>query len=119
MAFQRVVHVLDASHDIQVSLKALKCKLKTMKLIKSQILLIKLYTRQSNVNLKGHLYDMDITSCGISYIWNSRYGTHGIQVRRSKVLKILPEEDPAGTLLRKSRHIKRRVYICDCSNNTW
>ena len=34
-------------------------------------------------------------------------------------MKILREEDPFGTLFRKSRYIKRRVYTCDGPNNTW
>ena len=34
-------------------------------------------------------------------------------------MKILREEDPAGTLLRKSRYIKQRVYTCHGSNHTW
>ena len=40
-------------------------------------------------------------------------------MRRSTVMKTLREEDPARTLLRKSRHIKRRVYTCEGPNNTW
>ena len=40
-------------------------------------------------------------------------------MRRSTVMKILREEDPAGTLLRKSRYIKRWVYTCDDPNNSW
>ena len=40
-------------------------------------------------------------------------------MRRSTVMKILLQEDPAGTLLRKSRYIKRSVYTCDGPNNTW
>ena len=39
-------------------------------------------------------------------------------MRRSTVMKLLQEEDPAGTLLRKYRYIKRRVYTCDGPNNT-
>ena len=34
-------------------------------------------------------------------------------------MEILREEDPAGTLLRKSKYIKQRVYICHGSNHTW
>ena len=45
--------------------------------------------------------------------------TYKVQVRRNTVMKILREEDPAERLLRKSRYIKRRVYTCDCPNNTW
>ena len=45
--------------------------------------------------------------------------SHGIQVRRSTVTRMLREEDPAGTLFRKSRYIKRRVYICEGRNSTW
>ena len=40
-------------------------------------------------------------------------------MRRSTVMKILLQEDPARTLLRKSRYIKRSVYTCDGPNNTW
>ena len=40
-------------------------------------------------------------------------------MRRSTVMKILREKDPAGTPLRKSRYIKRKVYKCDDPNNTW
>ena len=39
-------------------------------------------------------------------------------MRRSTVMKLLQEEDPAGTLLRKYRYIKRRVHTCDGPNNT-
>ena len=34
-------------------------------------------------------------------------------------MKILREEDPTRTRLRKSRYIKRMVYTCDGPNNTW
>ena len=45
MAYQTVVDVLDACHDIQISLRTLKRKLKTMHLKKSPTLLMKLYAR--------------------------------------------------------------------------
>ena len=35
MAYQTVVHVMDACHDIQISLRILNCKLKTMQPTKS------------------------------------------------------------------------------------
>ena len=34
-------------------------------------------------------------------------------------MKISREEDPARTLLRKSRYIKRKVYTCNGPNNIW
>ena len=40
-------------------------------------------------------------------------------MRRSTVIKILREGDPAGTLIRKSRYIKQRVYTSHGSNHTW
>ena len=40
-------------------------------------------------------------------------------MRRSAVIKILREGDPAGTLIRKSRYIKQRVYTSHGSNHTW
>ena len=39
-------------------------------------------------------------------------------MRKNTVMKILREEDPAGTPLRKSRYIIRRVYTCDGPSNT-
>ena len=52
-------------------------------------------------------------------MWYKLKATYGAQARRSTVMKILLQEDPAGTLLRKSRYIKRSVYTCDVPNNTW
>ena len=34
-------------------------------------------------------------------------------------MKILREEDPFGSLFRKPRYIKPRVFTCDGPNNTW
>ena len=48
-------------------------------------------------------------------MWYKLKTKYGIQKRQSIVI----EEDPAWTLLRKSRYIKRRVYICDNPNNSW
>ena len=56
---------------------------------------------------------------GYRFMWYKLKTTYGIQVKRSTVMKILREEDPAGTLLRKSRFIKQRVYTCEGPNNTW
>ena len=54
VAYQTVVDVLDAFRDIQISLRTLKHKLKTMQL--------------ANVNFKGHLQDMGVTSSCINSI---------------------------------------------------
>ena len=56
---------------------------------------------------------------GYRFMWYKLKTTYKVQVRRNTVMKILREEDPAETLLRKSRYIKRRVYTCDRPNNTW
>ena len=114
MPYQRVVHVLDACHDIQFSLKALKYKLRTMKLTKSPNIACNVIHQIIKCELQG-----SSARHGYHFMWHKLKITYGIQVGRSKVLKILLEENPAGTLLRKSRHIKRMVYISDRSNNTW
>ena len=62
-----IVHVLDACHDIQISLRTLRCKLKTMQLPKSPNItdeaVRQIITRE---NFEGHLQDMVIASCGIN-----------------------------------------------------
>ena len=60
MTYQTVVHDLDDCHDIQISWKL--CSLQNLK-----ILLMKLYAGQSNVNSKGYLQDICITSCYINW----------------------------------------------------
>ena len=113
MAYQTVVDVLDACHDIQISLRTLKRKLKTMQLTKSPNITDEAVRQIIKRELRG-------PSAGYGYrlTWYKLKTTYGIQVRRSTVMKILREEDPAGMLFRKSRFIKQRVYTCDGSNNT-
>ena len=113
MAYQTVVDVLDACHDIQISLRTLKRKLKTIQLTKSPNITDEAVDQIIKRELRG-----PSAGHGHRLIWYKLKTTYGIQVRRSTVMKILREEDPAGTLFRKSRFIKRRVYTCDGSNNT-
>ena len=101
MSYQKVVNVLDACHDIQISLRTLKRKLETMQLTKSPDITDEAVRPIIKRELRGH---------GYRFMWYTLKTTYGIQVRRSTVMKILREDDPAGTLLRKSRYIKRRVY---------
>ena len=56
---------------------------------------------------------------GYRFMWYKIKTTYGTQVRRSTVMKILWEEEPAETLLRKYRYIKRSVYTCNGPSNTW
>ena len=113
MTYQTVVHVLDTCHDIQINLRTLNCKLKTMQLKKSSNItdeaLRHIIKRELRGLSAGH---------GYRFIWYKLKTTYGVQVRRSTVMKILREEEPPGTLLRKYRYIKRRVYTCDGPNNT-
>ena len=114
MACQTVVHVLGACHDIQINLRTLKHKLKILQLTKSPNITDKAVCQIIKRELWG-------TSAGHGYrfMWYKLKTTYKVQVRRNTVMKILREEDPAETLLRKSRYIKRRVYTCDRPNNTW
>ena len=52
-------------------------------------------------------------------MWGKLKTTYGIQLKRDTVMNILREEDPEGTLQRKSRSIIRRVYTCQGPNNVW
>ena len=114
MAYQTVVDVLYACHDIKTSLRTLKRKLKTIQLTKSPNITNAAVCQIITRELRG-------PSAGYGYrlMWYKLKITYGIQVRRSTVMKILREEDPAGTLLRKCKYIKLRVYTCDGPNNTW
>ena len=49
---------------------------------------------------------------GYRCMWGKLKTTYGIQVKRDTVMNILREEDPEGTLQRKSRSIIWRVYTC-------
>ena len=101
MAYQTVVHVLVDCHDVQISLRTLKCKLKTMQLTKSRNItdqaVAQIIKRELRGSSAGH---------GYCFMWYKLKTALGIQWRRSTVMKILWEEDPAGTLLRESRYIK-------------
>ena len=114
MAYQTVVHVLVDCHDVQISLRTLKCKLKTMQLTKSRNITDQAVAQIIKRELRG-----SSTGHGYRFMWYKLKTAFGIQLRRSTVMKILWEEDPAGTLLRESRYIKRRVYTCDGPSNTW
>ena len=113
MAYQKVVDVLDARHDIQISLRALKRKLKTIQLTKSpnttDEAVRQIIKRELRGQSAGH---------GDRFMWNKLKTIYGIQVRRSTVMKISREEDPAGVLLKKSMHIKQRVYTRNGPSNT-
>ena len=54
---------------------------------------------------------------GYRSMWGKLKTTYGIQVKRDTVMNILREEDPEGTLQRKSRSIIRRVYTRQGPNN--
>ena len=113
MAYQIVVHVLDACHDIQISLRTLKRKLKTMKLTKSPNItdevLRQIIKRELLGPSAGH---------GYRFMWCKLKAAYGVQVRRSTVMEILRQEDTAGTLLGKSRYIKRRVGMHTVMTNS-
>ena len=101
MSCQTVVHVLDACHDIQISLRTMKRKLKTMQLTKSPNITDETVRHIIKRELRG-----PSAGHGYRFMWYKLKTKYGVQVRRSTVMKILREEDPAGTLLRKSRYIK-------------
>ena len=105
ISYQKVVNVLDACYDIQISLRTLKGKLKTMQLTKSPNITDEAVSPIIKRELRG-----PSAGHGYRFMLYTLKTTYGIQVRRSTVTKILREDDPAGTLLRKSRYIKRRVY---------
>ena len=113
MAYQKVVDVLDARHDIQISLRAFKRKLKTIQLTKSPNITDEAVRQIIKRDLRGQS-----AGHGDRFMWNKLKTIYGIQVRRSTVMKISREEDPAGVLLRKSMHIKQRVYTCNGPSNT-
>ena len=114
MAYQTIVHVLQVCHDNKISLSTLKRKLKAMQLTKSANVsdeaLQQIIRRELQGASAGH---------GYRFMWYKLKKTYGIQVKRSAVMKILRQEDPVGTLLRKARYIKRRVYTCNGPNNSW
>ena len=114
MAYQTVIHVLNACHDIQISLRSLKHKLKTMQLTKSPNIPDESIHQIINRELSGPSEEH-----GYRFMCYKLKTTYGVQVKRSIVMKILQEEDTGGTLLRKSRYIKPKVYTCDGPYNTW
>ena len=101
MAYQTVVHVLNACHDIQISLRSLKHKLKTMQLTKSPNIPDESIHQIINRELSGPSEEHEYR-----FMCYKLKTTCGVQVKRSIVMKILQEEDRGGTLLRKSRYIK-------------
>ena len=113
MAYQKVVDVLDARHDIQISLRAFKRKLKTIQLTKSPNITDEAVRQIIKRDLRGQS-----AGHGDRFMWNKLKTIYGIQVRRSTVMKISREEDPAGVLLKKSMHIKQRVYTRNGPSNT-
>ena len=90
----------------------MKCKLKTMQLIKSPNITDEAVCQIIKRELRG-------PSAGHGYLfkWYKLKTTYEVQERR--VIKILREEHPAGTLHKNSRYIKRRVYTCEGPNNIW
>ena len=84
MAYQTVVHVLVDCHDVQISLRTLKCKLKTMQLTKSRNItdqaVAQIIKRELRGSSAGH---------GYCFMWYKLKTALGIQWRRSTVMKIL------------------------------
>ena len=76
----------------------MKRKLKTIQLTKSPNITNASVCQIIKRELRG-----PSAGYGHRLMWYKPKITYGIQVRRSTVMKILREEDPAGTLLRKCK----------------
>ena len=77
MAYQKVVDVLDARHDIQISLRAFKRKLKTIQLTKSPNITDEAVRQIIKRELRGQS-----AGHGDRFMWNKLKTIYGIQVRR-------------------------------------
>ena len=104
--------VLKANHNVKISMTSLKRKLKVMGLSKVSNVSDETVRQIIRKEIQG---PSPVRGC--RSMWGKLKTTYGIQVKRDTVMNILREEDPEGTLQRKSRSIIRRVYTCQGPNS--
>ena len=96
MAYHTVADVLDACHNIQITLRTLKHKLRTMQLTKSPNItdeaVYQIIKRELRGPSVGHGYRL---------MWYKPKTTYGIQVRRSKVIKNITRRRSSWDALQK------------------
>ena len=114
MTYNIMLGVLKANHNVKISMTSLKQKLKVMGL-----------SNVSNVSYETLRQIIRKETQGPSAVrsyrsmWDKLKTTYRIQVKRDNVMNILREEDPEGTLQRKSRSIIPKVYTWQGPNNLW
>ena len=92
--------VLKANHNVKISMTSLKQKLKVMGLSK----VFNVSDETVRQIIRKEIQSPSAVR-GYRSMWGNLKTTYRIQVKRDTVMNILREEDPEGTLQRKSRSI--------------
>ena len=94
--------LLKVNHNVKISMTSLKRKLKEKGL--SKVSNVSDKTVRQIIQKKTQDHSSVHSYCSVS---GKLKTTYGIQVKQDTVMNILREEDPEGTLQRKSRSITR------------
>ena len=93
MAYQTVVHIFDVCHGIQIILRTLKPKLKTVQLTKSPNIVDKAVRQIIKRELRG-----TFAGHGYCFKWFNLKTTYGIQVKETKKIQLEHSLEDLGIL---------------------
>ena len=114
--YTEIINLLERQHDVKISMRTLKKKLKSFGLKRKNHSIthlsraIDIVTQQ--VSTLG-------SSVGYRTIWHNLSHDFGINVPRDLIMLTMRELDPIGASTRKVRSLKRRIYHSDGPNYLW
>lgn len=114
-SYSSIIHFLELYHNIIISLRTLKRRLKSYGLKRNSsnidqnaLTIIIEKEIQGPASLKGY-----------RGMWTHLRCKYGITVKRDTVMELLRHIDPEGTEIRRSRRLNRRVYRSRGPNHCW
>lgn len=114
--YKEILDLLLNRHDLNISLRTLKTKLKKLNLQRNK-------KSFSQLNDAFEIVSKEIasTSSSIGYrtMWHSLSHKYGVRVPRDFIMCSMRTLDPQGTIERKSRCLKRRSYKSGGPNFLW
>lgn len=115
--YKNIVQFLEKYHNIRLSERTLKRKLKDFGLKRRELVDEDVERRARDVIMEELSAGPDRLN-GYRTMWHILRLRHHISVPRQLVASIMKEVDPEGVQLRKRRRLHRRTYVCPHSKNT-
>ena len=112
--YDTILKMLKECHNINISLRTLKRRLKHYGLNKNINISLEAFKNVLKRVIKGPR-----SSIGYRNMQKFLYNTLGIRVPRNIVMITLREIDSEGVLIRRSRKLRRRCYRSNGPNDVW